>query len=107
MKIWIDDVRPMPEGYDIHCKTVDGFIDLFEYVEAKQKYNIDVVDLDHDAGDLCKFGGDYIKILEYFEKRQIDTGIRPDCIFKIHSRNPIGYRNMLNIIRQYGWKFEF
>lgn len=22
MKIWVDDMRPMPKGYDVHCKRV-------------------------------------------------------------------------------------
>ena len=37
MKIWVDDIRPMPSGYDIHCQSVNDTIGVIEYIEKKQK----------------------------------------------------------------------
>ena len=36
MRIWVDDIRPMPSGYDIHCQSVDDTIGIIEYIEMKQ-----------------------------------------------------------------------
>lgn len=51
MKIWVDDVRPSPNGY-VWCKSVYAAINL---IEGCNEY-IDVIDIDHDAGDFCFFG---------------------------------------------------
>lgn len=59
--------------------------------------DIEVVDIDHDAGDYAKYGGDYIKILDWMERNQISIPIR------IHSMNPVGVENMRRIIQRNGW----
>lgn len=97
MKIWVDDVRPMPSGYDIHCQSVNDTIGVIEYIEMKQKVNIELLDLDHDAGDFRCDGGDYIKILDWLEEKNISIPIR------IHSRNIVGRQNMERIIKHNGW----
>ena len=55
MKLWIDDIRPAPDGY-CWCKSVN---------EAKQVILasdcIELIDIDHDAGDYAADGGDYIR----------------------------------------------
>ena len=99
MKIWVDDVRPMPLDYDIHCHSVNEVISVIEYIEAKQKYNIDLIDLDHDAGDYYNDGGDYIKILDWLEVNQLNIPIA------IHSCNIVGVQNMERIIKKNGWKY--
>ena len=35
MKIWVDDVRPMPKGYDIHCYSVNETIDIIQSLISK------------------------------------------------------------------------
>ena len=56
MKLWVDDVRPAPEGY-IWCKSVNETI---KEICAEEEYYkvmwfegnpIELIDLDHDAGD--------------------------------------------------------
>ena len=74
MKIWVDDVRPMPQGYDIHCQSVNDAIGIIEYIDMKQIVSIELLDLDHDAGDFRKDGGDYIKILDWLEEKDISIG---------------------------------
>ena len=46
MKIWLDDIRPAPNGY-IHCHSVNEAIELIK--NAKEP--IEQLDLDHDLGD--------------------------------------------------------
>lgn len=95
MRIWIDDIRPIPEGYDMWIKSVDDAIDFI----STHKDEISLLDLDHDAGDYFGQGGDYIKILDWLEEQQISLPI------SIHSGNPVGVRRMRQIIDHCGWKY--
>lgn len=106
IKIWVDDVRPAPAGY-LWCKSVNETISeitryIIMYHESgwDEHYKIEVIDLDHDAGDYAKDGGDYIKILDWFDRRQLS--LTPP--FRIHSMNPVGVQNMRRIIQKNGWK---
>lgn len=96
MKIWIDDIRRPPIGYE-HCLTVNDAIKLIELTE-KSNDVIEVIDIDHDAGDYVQFGGDYIKLLDWLEETGRNFPIR------IHSMNPVGVQNMRAIIRKNGWE---
>lgn len=96
MKLWIDDVRPAPEGY-VWCKSVDDaktFISLSILCKAE---SIDLIDIDHDAGDFVSYGGDYIKLLDWLEETGRNYPIH------IHSMNPVGVANMRAIIQRNGW----
>ena len=96
MKIWVDDVRPAPNGY-IWFKTVNQVIDFL----LMHNDEVDLLDLDHDASiDYVSDGGNYIKILDFLEKTF------PNIQWKIHihSMNPVGVENMRRIIQRNGWK---
>ena len=97
LKIWVDDVRPAPNDY-YWCKTVNSVKRLLCDAHIINCYDIVVIDLDHDAGDYAKEGGDYIKILDWLEK----TGRRYPI--HIHSMNPVGVANMRAIIQKNGWQ---
>lgn len=94
-KIWIDDVRPAPDGY-LWCKSVNEAKELILQLEV-QNIQIEVLDLDHDSGDYFEDGGDYIRLLDFLE----ETGRCYKC--KVHSMNPVGVQQMLSIIRKNGW----
>lgn len=100
MKLWIDDVRP-PLGDCFHewiwCRSVNLAKLVIESSEKTGK-NIEVIDVDHDAGDYVVKGGDYIKLLDWLEETGRSYPIR------IHSQNPVGVENMRRIIRRNGWK---
>ena len=111
MKIWVDDVRPEPEGY-VWCKSVNdakklirlretriALLDLGDAPdkEYKEKFQITLIDLDHDAGDYANDGGDYVKLLDWLEETGRNYPIR------IHSMNPVGVANMRAIIKRNGW----
>ena len=96
MKLWIDDVRPAPEGY-VHIRSVNA---AKKYIKLHEN-NIELISLDHDAGDFAHLGGDYIKLLDWLEETGSNYPIR------IHSANPVGVQNMRRIIERNGWKEVF
>lgn len=104
MKLWIDDVRPVPEGYDFWCRSVDAAkrkilrIEMINHLGNPYVSKIELIDIDHDAGDYAKDGGDYIKLLDWLEETGRNYPIR------IHSMNPVGVANMRAIIEKNGWK---
>lgn len=124
MKIWVDDLRPAPPGYE-WCKSVNQAISLIKasdeaiercmlrgnncfhnrdyagrdkcYAHAA-KWDIELIDIDHDAGDYAHDGGDYIKLLDWLEAEGKNYPIR------IHTMNSVGRQNMRMIIQRNGWK---
>ena len=96
MKLWIDDLRPAPEGY-MWRKTTDSAKDLIRHLD-RCGIEIKLIDIDHDAGNFAKYGGDYIKLLDWFEETGRNYPIR------IHSMNVVGVANMRAIIERNGWK---
>lgn len=123
MKLWIDDVRPAPEGYvwyqtvneakenietleklfDSACNSVryhfakGNGLCVEEYLGEAKAHKIELIDLDHDAGEYANDGGDYIKLLDWLEATGRNYPIR------IHSMNPVGVANMRAIIERNGW----
>lgn len=102
MKLWIDDIRPAPVGY-VLVQTVNDAKELIQSRENLaimtncQNLGIELIDIDHDAGDCAYDGGDYIKLLDWLEKTGRNYSIR------IHSMNPVGVANMRAIIERNGW----
>ena len=101
MKLWIDDVRPAPEGY-VWAKSVYDAIDDILFTDFlrmdDENVEIELIDIDHDAGDYASDGGDYIKLLDWLEETGRNYPIR------IHSMNPVGVENMRAIIKRNNWK---
>ena len=96
MKLWVDDVRPAPNGYEL-ARSVDRAKLLIEMFEERGD-PFGLIDIDHDAGDYARYGGgDYIKLLDWLEETGRSYPIR------IHSMNPVGRENMRRIIRRNGW----
>ena len=96
MKLWIDDVRPAPDGY-IWLKSVDATKWFIKQNDTYYKYKIELIDIDHDAGEYAFDGGDYIKLLDWLEETGRSYPIH------IHSMNPVGVANMKQIIKRNGW----
>ena len=122
MKLWIDDIRPAPEGY-VGVKSVDDAKDVINYSETMVKFYkyildndelpewirasteqdlkevaIDIIDTDYDAGDLAIEGDDYICLFDWLEETGCNYHIR------IHSMNPYGAQCMRQICEKNGWK---
>ena len=114
MKLWIDDLRPAPSGY-YRVLSVNHAKRIIENAEQRQKNGltsfyegnkphtlpIELIDIDHDAGDFASDGGDYIKLLDWLEATGRNYPIR------LHSMNPVGVQNMRAIINKNSWKEVF
>ena len=96
MKLWIDDVRPAPEGY-IWAHSVWRAIKEIDLADMRGEA-IELIDIDHDAGDYWQYGGDYIKLLDWLEMTNRNYPIH------IHSANPVAVQRMRRIIERNGWK---
>ena len=68
MKIWLDDIRPAPDGFTL-AHSVNEAILLIEKAE-KDGTGIELIDCDHDLGDYFPDGGDGIKLLDWLCERQ-------------------------------------
>ncbi len=107
MKLWIDDIRPAPEGY-IWVKSVhEAKIHIMQHLAPNKVISgIEEINLDHDAGEYAYLEGDYIELLKWLEEKEYGgAGWNPYKIyFHIHSQNPVGIQNMRVIIKSNGWK---
>lgn len=111
MKLWIDDVRPAPnDGFYMTALSVNTAIKLVEMIELRnsiymtnhgcitKEMEIELIDIDHDAGEYVYDGGDYIKLLDWLEETGRSYPIH------IHSMNPVGVENMRAIIKRNNWE---
>ena len=99
-------MRPAPEGY-VWAHSVwramkeiqiaeHGIEDAFGIVKPPEA--IELINIDHDAGDYACYGGDYIEILNWLESTGRSYPIH------IHSMNPVGVANMRAIIQRNRWE---
>ena len=95
MKIWLDDLRPAPNGYNI-AQSVNEAIKLIVDAE-NNNIQIELIDLDHDLGDYASDGGDAIKLLDWLAERESFYPVA------IHTANPVGRANMERMIKRF-WK---
>ncbi len=93
MKIWVDDLRPVPPGF-AWAHSVNEAIRLIEQAEQSGEA-IELLDLDHDLGDYASDGGDAIKLLDYLAEREFFYPIA------IHTANPVGRANMQRMVQRY------
>ena len=107
IKLWIDDIRPAPDGW-IWCVSTNEaklVINNFETLKRLQYHDnlpeIELISIDHDAGDMHPYGGDYIKVLDFMEENGYNYPIH------IHTMNSVGAENMRRIIIRNGWTEVF
>lgn len=108
MKLWIDEVRPAPEGY-VWCRSVNETREVILSCESDVEYHwkhygyistrmvVELIDIDHNAGEYAPYGGDYIRLLDWLEETGRNYPIH------IHSQNVVGRINMEAICRRNGW----
>ena len=93
VKIWLDDIRPAPEGY-YHCHSVGETKRTILKCEENGR-TIGIINCDHDLGDFAKDGGDGIKLLDWLAER---NRLYP---IEIHTMNPVGRENMQRVLKRY------
>jgi hypothetical protein len=83
MRIWLDDKREMPDGFDIWCKDAK---DITSYIETGRVTHIS---FDHDLGDgLTGYNvAVYIELLAYNKKI-------PPMTWDTHTANPVGKKSI-------------
>lgn len=84
MRVWVDDVRPMPADFDIWLRTADATITALRVGGVKH------LSLDHDLGEE-KTGYDIAKFIEEAAYKKL---LAPMTV-AIHSANPVGRKNIL------------
>ena len=100
MKIWVDDIRPAPEGW---CQAYS--VNAAKEMILANYPDIEGISLDHDSSIYNQFGGDYINILKWLEEEEHKTNKKIVTFpIQIHSMNPVGVQNMRNIIQHNNWK---
>ena len=93
MKLWLDDLRPVPYGYE-GAKSVNEAKKLIQEAEHNG-IEIEALDLDHDLGDYADQGGDAIRLLDWLAERGTFYPVEN------HTANPVGRANMERILARY------
>jgi hypothetical protein len=83
IKLWVDDIRPMPSGFNTWAKTAQ------QAIETLKRYEVVEISLDHDLGEGCGTGYEVAKFIEERAYR----GTKPPA-WAVHSANPVGAQNM-------------
>lgn len=91
MKVWLDDVRPAPEGW-VWCKTPA------EVIELLKAGGVELVSLDHDVNVFAaerEFTG--MDVLLWVEEQVATQGLVPPEI-RVHSANSPAHARMLKAV---------
>lgn len=94
-KLWLDDIRSAPEGWDWHL-SVEAMIDDMRRLINHGAY-IEMISLDNDLGE---FEPEGYKVLDWLESLMIPVNFG----IHIHSANPVARERMRMIIQRNGWK---
>lgn len=102
--LWIDDIRDSPQFIYkntnvkwMRVRSVNEAKYYIQYMESIER-PYDLISTDHDAGEYAQYGGDYVKLLDWFEETGRNYPIH------IHSMNVVGVANMRAIIQKNGWR---
>lgn len=93
MKIWLDDLRPAPEGWT-WIKTVAEAIHLLETETVEE------ISLDHDLGDRGEPEQTGYDVTLHMAARAFEGKSVPGLV-RIHSANSVGCERMEGVIRRY------
>ena len=89
--LWIDDLRGIPNSYIGEYHTVIAR-SYNEAIHELHRFRYNIICLDHDLGEE-KTGYDVCKYI-------IENNIQCDE-FRIHTSNPVGRKNMTELLRRY------
>jgi len=89
MKLWLDDKRPIPPGYEIWCKTAK------QAIWALQNYDVTHISFDNDLG--TGFGEGY-QVADWIEE-QAHNGKINRLTWAVHSANPVRRDSIVSAMR--------
>jgi len=90
MRLWIDDIRPSPPGFEWHARTVA------EALRIVQEGVVEFISFDHDLGP--EPGETGYKIALYIEKAA-QAGEISRIGWAVHSANPVGAERIRQAMR--------
>lgn len=91
MKVYLDDVRPTPAGFDVRVYTAQGAIDVLS------SGRVTMISLDNDLGEGDV--GEGRDVAKWLEIAAFHNDI-PRCEIRIHSANPVARKYMEQAIAQ-------
>ena len=104
MRMWLDDIRPKPEGYDMEYKTYHEF-SAHLFIFSVYDWKISHVSFDHDlGGDKDPWGNELTgmscakALVRYDFEHDLLTN---DFTFNVHSANPVGTENIRCYLNNY------
>jgi hypothetical protein len=83
-RVWLDDVRVMPAGFDVHVETAEALIELLKTGDVSH------VSFDNDLGE-GRLEGRHAAA--WVEEAAFNGSLRP-ITWAVHSANPIGRREI-------------
>ena len=92
MKLWLDDERSMPSGFDVHVKTAHDAIIALGTCKFTE------ISLDHDLGDPLPSQTGYY-VAKWIEGAAYN-GYLPRLKWAVHSANPPGRANIEAALRK-------
>jgi hypothetical protein len=100
IRIWVDDERPMPPGYDIHIKTLNGLVVFLWSCTALMAREIEEISFDNDMpalDDTFKDVYSTIKWFAYNDRGIIGIKTLSKVKVNVHSANPLAKKNIMSI----------
>jgi len=85
MRLWLDDIRPMPEGFDFHARTAS------EAIEKLKSGDVTSISFDHDIGE--EAAGTGYDVAVWIEE-QAFSGLINRLAWSVHSANLVGARKI-------------
>ena len=86
MRVWLDDVREMPEGFDYWARTAHAVVSLLLH-----GHDVTYISFDHDLGQE-KTGYSVATTIE----SMIQGGFLTKMIeYDVHSANPVGRKRII------------
>lgn len=83
MRVYLDDLRPTPEGFDVRVYTAQGAIDVLS------SKHVTLISLDNDLGDLSDGNMTEGRHVANWIEQAAYEGTIPRCEILIHSANPV------------------
>jgi hypothetical protein len=83
-RLWLDNVRPMPQGFDYHARSVP------EAISCLMSGTVEHISFDHDLGDPVQDG----HLLAKWIEQAAFYGNLGRLTWEIHSDNPVGSANI-------------
>lgn len=92
MRVWLDDKRPMPAGFDVHTISATHAIRLLRVGL------VDMISLDHDLGPTELYGTGY-DVAKAIEGMCFSGHLKRRLTVYLHTQNVVGRSNMLKALQ--------